>query len=181
RSFGDEFPSAKGNPGGTAQANRGAGHSRLSTDRSPGHQSATARVEGNRGHRKSCQERELQSRSDRKQQKWLTADPRAVVTLSVVGSDVRHWHVPVRQQNLKPALLFAFVCFLVRPELFDERLLIWICSGCDRRVLELDRDSVIPARILCHVVCWRFNLHGQRASVLHKSLQQGIVVLKEEL
>src|SRR5439155_10661753 len=54
-------------------------------------------------------------------------------------------------------------------------------GGRQGRVLESDGDAIIPARVFGHVVRRRINLHGHHATALHAPLQQGVVVLEEQL
>src|SRR6266571_3588391 len=49
------------------------------------------------------------------------------------------------------------------------------------RVLESNRDAIIPAGIFRHVVGGRFNLYRNHAATLHALLEERVVVLQEQL
>src|SRR5689334_21425125 len=103
------------------------------------------------------------------------------VSLLCRRRNLRYWTIPMRLQDLKPPLLLTFVGLLVRPQLLNERLLLWIGGGGGCRVLEPDRHPVIPARLLGHVVGRSLNFHPQHAPALHLLFQQGVVILQEKV
>src|SRR5262245_24229629 len=82
-------------------------------------------------------------------------------------------HIPMRDQNLEPSLLFAFESRLVRVELFDERLFgawsVRIVEGGG--ALENYGDAIIPAPVLGRVVAGLFDLDAHDAAGLGLFLQ----------
>ena len=54
--------------------------------------------------------------------------------------------------SLEASTFFTLVGLLVGPKPFDPGFLLRIDRGRNRRVLELDRHAIIPARIFSHVV-----------------------------
>src|SRR5271170_5175576 len=95
--------------------------------------------------------------------------------------NIRNRQVPMRQQNLEAPLLFFLVSGLIGIKLFDEALFIRIGSRCQRRVLEDNRDPVVPALVLGHVVGGRFNLDRDYPARGNDLLKQRVMVLEEEV
>ena len=59
--------------------------------------------------------------------------------------DVGNRQIPVREKDLEAALLLFLIGGLVGIELFDQRFLVRIGGGGERRVLVGDGDAVVPA------------------------------------
>src|SRR6266705_4488592 len=55
-------------------------------------------------------------------------------------------------KDLKPPLFLALVGVLIGPKLLDERIFLRVRRGGNSRVLEADRNPVIPPRIFSHMV-----------------------------
>src|SRR5580704_11869813 len=68
----------------------------------------------------------------------LPFDARYRGVISVTGK------IPVAQENLEAALLFAHIFFLSRPKLLDHFPLVGILRRRQRGVLEPDGDAIIP-------------------------------------
>src|SRR5205085_6320360 len=66
-------------------------------------------------------------------------------------------------------------------ELPDQCRLVGIRRRRRRRVPESQRDAIVPARLLRHVVGRRLDLDGKNAPTLHLFLQKRIVILEEKL
>ena len=85
----------------------------------------------------------------------------------------------MRLQYLEPSLLFLFICRLVGEQLFEQGSAIKIVVS-DGRILEYDRDAIVPAAILGRMITRSGCSDLQDSAKLYLLLQQGIVVLLEE-
>src|SRR5690349_3344805 len=95
--------------------------------------------------------------------------------------DVRDGKIPMREKDLETTLLLASKRGLIGPELLDHRRLVGIGRRRHRRVAEGERDAIVPARLLGHVIRGRLDLHRENATALDFFLEQRVVVLEEQL
>src|SRR5271165_423661 len=93
--------------------------------------------------------------------------------------DLDYWKVPMRVKNLKPPLLLALKCLLVREKLFLHSVLV---DGINGRggALEDQRDAIVPPAVLGGVVP-RFDRGDfQYPPVRRQFLENGEMVLLEQ-
>src|SRR6202140_4813981 len=102
-----------------------------------------------------------------------------VVRLSFLQIQCLYRQVPVRIENLKPALLLALVGRLIGPELLLQSIFLKRLIG-HGGILEYDGYAVVPTPVFGSVIARLIHPYFDHAPHLDFFLEQGIVVLLEQ-